>query len=507
MVKLKKLYIENFQSLKDVTIHFDENGAYHIKGKHNIGKSAIVKAINTLFNNASRFKYSSFLRDNCDTFTIEGVFYDGGVVKLSRGANDFYEWHLPNNKSGVLEKTDGKVPVELVEYFNLYNIYEKNTTTLKVSLNVRKPRNKLIFVDTTAGENYAYFQKAMRTEHFLSASKLAKSEKREITNRKKVEQDKLIEYTDVLDTVEKYYLTEKNLFDKVEKQHEIIEQEYVQVTQAKEMLAITDDLLVIKREMNETANIKKNDVVTKIEDIDTVLIEIQNLMQEQEKMASIISLANEVDEIETERTAIQKTLTMLEQANLSQEIKQYNFASDFISLSEYVSHLNQEIIDLESFLTKFTETEKTHSEYQNVSTLYTLVVEHNVMQKEITQLETFVQEYNETSELIQLTGKVNDYFTSIKETQEMRSDIKQNKEILAQYQQLQDEMANYQQAMSLVPMFEQVINLEENITQAKEEYVQADNELTEFMREHNYCPIVEMTLTKQCPFTNEKING
>ena len=53
MVKLKNITIINFQSIKNVTIHFNENGAYHIKGKHNIGKSVIVKAINTLFNNAS----------------------------------------------------------------------------------------------------------------------------------------------------------------------------------------------------------------------------------------------------------------------------------------------------------------------------------------------------------------------------------------------------------------------------------------------------------------------
>lgn len=181
---------------------------YHIKGDNNIGKSNLLKAIHTLVDNVSSRKVSKYLRDNEDTFYIEGEDFDGNVVRLSRGAEDYYSWKI-DGVEGRVDKTAGKVPERVSTYFNFYRSADPSEVTKGKSkgkteiVNIRPPRAKLLFVDTTDGDNYLLFQKAMGTGDYLNALKLGNSQKSE--GRKEV--------TNLTDRLEDEYVSLGNVKD------------------------------------------------------------------------------------------------------------------------------------------------------------------------------------------------------------------------------------------------------------------------------------------------------
>lgn len=172
---LRKIRLQNVQSVSDLTLDFEKKGVYRLVGDNDIGKSAILRGINALFHNVSRSSYKEYISDWADTFIVEGWFYDGGYVKLSRGANDFYEWSIPSGSDTVM-KTDGKVPLELQEYFNLYTEKDKS----KITLNFNLQGDVLPFVDTSTSDNFWLSQKAFGTNILLNASKNLKSENNEL---------------------------------------------------------------------------------------------------------------------------------------------------------------------------------------------------------------------------------------------------------------------------------------------------------------------------------------
>src|SRR5690625_719867 len=155
-MKIRKLTVKNFQSIKEITVTFDENGIFRFTGLNNVGKSAILKAMTIVMRNISNNQYKEFLRDETNSFEITVWDFSDNWVRLSRGAVDFYEWSI-DGKSGRMDRTQGKVPLEVQGYFNLYEENEKT----KACLNVRLPREVLLFVDTTPGDNAMMFQKAL----------------------------------------------------------------------------------------------------------------------------------------------------------------------------------------------------------------------------------------------------------------------------------------------------------------------------------------------------------
>lgn len=171
-MKIKRLRIQNFQSIKDITFKFDESGVFYFNGDNNIGKSSVLKAIRALFFNVSNLNYKDYIRDDETFFSVTMEDYNGNFVILSRGASDFYKWRI-NGESGVLNKTSGQVPRELQEYFNLYQ-----DDKTKECANIRPPRAVLIGVDTSEGDNNLFLQKALNSSGFTKAYKQADTDRR-----------------------------------------------------------------------------------------------------------------------------------------------------------------------------------------------------------------------------------------------------------------------------------------------------------------------------------------
>src|SRR5699024_176344 len=180
-MKIKRIIVQNFQSIKDLEIVFDEKGVYRFKGLNNSGKSALLKAITFLMRNVSNHSYKNYIRDEEDTFQVSMDDFEGNYVILSRGAVDFYEWSI-NGEKGRMDKTGGKVPQEVKKFFNLYIEDEKTNECL----NIRLPREVLLFIDTSFGDNAMMVQKALGTEDYMIGIKQVDKRGREIKKEVKI---------------------------------------------------------------------------------------------------------------------------------------------------------------------------------------------------------------------------------------------------------------------------------------------------------------------------------
>lgn len=248
-MKLRRLRIQNVLAIKDATIEFDENGVHHVIGRNNVGKSALLNALNILFNNIPQIEVKEFLRDDTVTFKIEADFYDGNQVTLSRGGTDYYRWVI-NGVEGRLDKTKGKVPDVLQRYYRLYTDMEKT----KECLNIRLPRDVLTFVDTTKSENDFLLQKALRTEEFLLATQKAEAKKREIT----AEQKRLREY--ISKDGENIQALEQELIQLKEKENQLseiqtrIEEEYVVYSEIERVVKLAEQLSSYDEQIRTVTN-------------------------------------------------------------------------------------------------------------------------------------------------------------------------------------------------------------------------------------------------------------
>lgn len=303
-MKLKTLRIRNLLAIKDATVEFDENGVFHIKGRNNVGKSALLKAINILWNNVNQIEVKEFLRDNTTTFVLDAEMHDGSTVKLSRGTTDYYVWNILGVE-GRLDKTKGKVPEILHKYYNLYTDNERTHECL----NVRLPRDILTFVDTTKTETYYLVQKALRTEEYILAAQKAEAKKREITNsQKQIKQ--FIERDQARITQAEGTLTElKTQQSQIEQGMATLEHEYAIFKEIEAIASTAQALSECDRQILEITNgidIERGEQLKQeIEEFELIQTTINMMVEAGNRKAQILALRQEIEQAEELSALIQ----------------------------------------------------------------------------------------------------------------------------------------------------------------------------------------------------------
>lgn len=329
---LRRIHIENVQSIADLTLDFEESGVYRLVGDNDVGKSAILRAINALFHNVSRSSYKEYISDWADTFVVEGWFYDGGYVKLSRGANDFYEWSIPSS-GNIVMKTDGKVPPELEEYFNLYTEKDKS----KLTLNFNLQGDVLPFVDTSASDNFWLTQKALGTNVLLNASKMLKKENQD--NQKLV----------------------KNTIENIDYEVAISEKIANEIVNDSSVLdLLSDGINVINEEYEELEILY--DALNKEQSFKTLKENYENIpiLSEQE-LSELYAQANDLNTIIKYRDYFVKVnnaknslriiddmLTKLNIEDLQKEINDFKFLKEVLEKEKYIDIMKDKLNSLTS---------------------------------------------------------------------------------------------------------------------------------------------------------------
>lgn len=315
--KLKKLHVKNVQSIKDLVVTFDENGVFQFKGANNVGKSALLKALTVVMRNVSNNQYKDFLRDEEKTFEVTFEDFSGNKVHLSRGAVDFYEWEI-NGKKGRMDKTQGKVPLEVRDFFNLYEENEKT----KTCLNIRLPRETLLFVDTTPGDNAMMFQKALGTEEYMLAIKQVDSRAREINKEVKLVEGYLEQEQETLDETNKKLATEEQSVKNMERYEEKLRQEYEEFKQVEHMLQLTGEYASKKKEVKE-----KKEIIQQLD--------VKPIKDGIDKLSALIAVEDAILEKEKLEKSIKQKNNKLDQFNLDnfdKEFQQIEKIEEFISL-------------------------------------------------------------------------------------------------------------------------------------------------------------------------------
>lgn len=447
---IKTLRIENVLAIADLTIHFPETGVFHIEGANTIGKSTIVKAINANKRNVSNLKYKRLLRDNAKTFVVTITTYDGSVIKLSRGAVDYYEWNILGEK-GRMDKTDGKVPKIVERYYNLFLVEEKNKPT--ECLNIRMNRSRLLFVDTTVGENYMMLQKATGTSMALQAIKKGESQatakgkevkllygyQEEVKDRlREVEQDK--------EEIVKCYTEVKDI-------EQVISKEYALYEGLQGIVQVGGDLGVLRENIKTLENTL---AVNEYEALQTLYPQYQQLEKTIELYKDLSHQNKAIKELkakqleEAEQQEIKQLLTQVKElkrlVKLEREVKE---------LQADIDALNERAVDMEKLTQERQRLLQIERTYQVVETYEVLQAEKQVIEERLAEIKVVeLEEEKEQQE------KIKHHLMYTKEMQEAKQAMKEQQDI----------------------------------------YEQSNNDFVTFMREYNYCPIVAQTLDNKCPF-------
>lgn len=353
---------------------------YWIRGKNNIGKSALLKAISTLFTNVSNNKYKAFLRDNTDTFTIRGYF-GRDWVELSRGAIDYYEWCIEGEVFRV-DKTGGKVPPELRDFFDLY--YEPEKT--KRYLNITGADEPLLFVSTTGGDNDRLFQKALGTEDITNASKESDRLKRLQASQRKTIQGLLDERMQQITPLEFQYNQSVEEFNRIRELEQVLDTEfqvYEQVVKQVEEVDVYTQLGSYYVDLIELFNyVEESNIDDAIKQLGKITNQIEQLKLHQELQDSYETLADVDDEEFTQVPALLGQVSLItktiqleqQQSTIEQQLSQLNEGlmedahsipnnlNTITHITKAVNHLKQ-YDDLYQQLSQLNE-ELTHTEQE-----------------------------------------------------------------------------------------------------------------------------------------------
>lgn len=355
MKKITKYSINNFQSIKALEIDIEGDGLYWIRGKNNIGKSNLLRAMSTVFTNVSNNSYKPYIRDNCSTFKIK-VWFEDDWVELARGATDYYEW-LIDGVHGRVDKTSGKVPEELEEYFNLY--YEAEKT--KRYLNITSSDDPLLFVSTTGGDNDRLLQIALGTEVVMGASKKAEQLKRQATAEQKTIRTLLQEQEEQLEGMQARHDTLSDQIEQLDRLETVLDREYSITTMLQNQQDLVTDYALLGSKLIE---LMQEDELIKAADLDTQHTDIQvltkQLKQERDYQTFIqteqdiqVVTESELKEAGQYEDVIKLLATQAEQEGMYNQLNQ---AGELLDLqAQGVGELDEEFKQLQVYSTHLEE--------------------------------------------------------------------------------------------------------------------------------------------------------
>lgn len=190
MSLIKKIHIENFMSIANADIEFDDSNIIDLCGYNDSGKSAVIRLIDIMFYNAYSMEQVHFIKQGEDYFKCI-MYFDDGVeyerIKLDTGASVFIlrkdGQQIYTNQSGRQVINTGGIPKVISDYLGVV----KDDYT-KEELNVRRCTDRLFLINTTGGDNY----KILNT--ILQSEALAETSTRLNTDKNKLQQEVVARY-------------------------------------------------------------------------------------------------------------------------------------------------------------------------------------------------------------------------------------------------------------------------------------------------------------------------
>lgn len=443
----KRLLIKDFGPIRNLELHFEKNKVYHFVADNDSGKSMILDAMNILCFNVPDIHVQKYVSDYAKSFYIEGEDFEGNIIAIKRGEESWYKLKRADGTEKYWDKIRGKVPEEIQK---LVNMYEDDLKGEK--FNFRYADDKILFMNTTAGENYSFFQKALGTDKVIMALKKANTLESKLSNKlddtlskinyekEKLELNPDISY--VKDEVEMFRDNVRKSFNTLKDIHSLIE-----------MYSKLDKL----NQIGIPKEIKEFD------------------WQEAKNKLRILSLLDSLIKDLNKKSYIEKELEVSYDLINAYKLAKNNLIVIGL-IRNYVLCIHNNV-KINNVLKK---TDELREIIDNINVLLENIADVNVklkLNKEYLALQTSLDEVNSKVTVL----------SNISEC----------------YESLQD-------LFKAITMFSEIISLEQARLDNKNRFMdyqkrltEYSNELDEFMKKNNFCPVVAKRLDKKCPFSTK----
>lgn len=177
--RIEEITIQNFMSIEQCVLTFDESNIITIKGYNDSGKSAIHKAIRVLFADWNRSKQKRYIKDGKEAFKITATFSDGVKLAKTKYSNgqSLYEMSqngqmIYTNKSGKALTNVQQMPEAFTKYLSL-SIYGSN------ELYAQSCNEPYLLAETKGSDNYKMLGEASDDGTLLRATEYVKDQIKE----------------------------------------------------------------------------------------------------------------------------------------------------------------------------------------------------------------------------------------------------------------------------------------------------------------------------------------
>ena len=182
--KVVSLKIENFMSIKEGLIEFDDSNIISLCGYNDSGKSAITRLLEVMFYNAYSTDQVKFITDGEEHWTGILTFSDGVVYTRRKYADGKSLWELSkgdtilfsNKLANGTYAAMGDTPDVIERYLGV--IQDELTGE---ELNVRRNTDRLFLINTSGGDNYKILNSVLRSDVLSSASKALNEDKNKLS--------------------------------------------------------------------------------------------------------------------------------------------------------------------------------------------------------------------------------------------------------------------------------------------------------------------------------------
>jgi predicted ATP-binding protein involved in virulence len=181
--KIVSLKIENFMSIKEAFIEFDDSNVISLCGYNDSGKSAITRLLEVMFYNAYATDQVKFITDGEEHWTGILTFSDGVVYTRRKYADGKSLWELTKGDTVLFSNklangtyaAMGDTPDVIERYLGV--IQDELTGE---ELNVRRNTDRLFLINTSGGDNYKILNSVLRSDVLSSASKALNEDKNKL---------------------------------------------------------------------------------------------------------------------------------------------------------------------------------------------------------------------------------------------------------------------------------------------------------------------------------------
>ncbi len=163
-MKIRKIYIKNFRSIKKEIINFN-NPLYPLSlvGENNVGKTNILKALDLFFSNTARdLTKDDFLNPEDDMEVVIRFYNLNKWEKINIGEANLIDEELYVKQVGKLNSKDK------LKYFSLRVKKEGESGSEFIKSNYEISKNKFIFSEKIENCNHQWFPNPAGASNFLS---------------------------------------------------------------------------------------------------------------------------------------------------------------------------------------------------------------------------------------------------------------------------------------------------------------------------------------------------